>query len=120
MSIVRCYVQLVGRLTDEVARSNLCTRHRHAHHYVLSYVLVAAPSIVLYGLVSSCIVVYRARGGAVGRGVLFYYELTPSTIRRDGDDAIVIFRVSGVWTVQGWSHNMTDTKIQEFSMDSQI
>ena len=30
---------------------------------------------------------------------LFYYELTPSAIRRDGDDAIVIFRVAGVWTV---------------------
>jgi hypothetical protein len=56
----------------------------------------------------------------VGRGVLFYYELTPSAIRREGDDAIVISRVAGVWTVQEWSHNMTDTKIQEFSMDSQI
>jgi hypothetical protein len=52
--------------------------------------------------------------------VLFYSELTPSAIRRDGDDAIVIFRVAGVWTVQEWSHNMTNTKIQEFSMDSQI
>jgi hypothetical protein len=33
------------------------------------------------------------------RGVLLYYELTPSAIGRDGDDAIVIFRVAGVWTV---------------------
>jgi hypothetical protein len=55
--------------------------------------------------------VQRARGGAVGRGVLLYYELTPSAIRRDGDDAIIIFRVAGVWTVQEWSHNMTNTKI---------
>ena len=57
-----------------------------------------------------------ARGGVVGRGVLFYSELMPFGIRRDGDG--VIFRVAGVWTVQEWSHNMTDTKIQEFSVGS--
>ena len=39
-------------------------------------------------------------------------ELTPSAIRRDGDDVIVVIRVAGVWTVQEWSHNMTDTKIR--------
>ena len=62
----------------------------------------------------------RACGGAIGQGVLLYFELTPSAIRRDGDDAIVIFGVVGVWTVQEWSHNITDTKIREFLMDSEI
>jgi hypothetical protein len=52
--------------------------------------------------------------------VLLYIELTLSAIRRDGDDVIVNFRVAGVWAVQEWSHNMTDTKILEFSIDSQI
>lgn len=60
----------------------------------------------------------RACGGAIGRGVLLYFELTPSATRRDGDDVIVNFRVAGVWIVQEWPHNMTDTKILEFSMDS--
>jgi hypothetical protein len=62
----------------------------------------------------------RARGGAVGREVQLYFELTPSAIRRDGDDVVVYFRVAGVWTVQEWLYNMTDTKILEFSMDSQF
>jgi hypothetical protein len=62
----------------------------------------------------------REHGGAVVRRVLLYIELTPSATRRDGDDMIVNFRVAGVWTVQEWSHNMIDTKILEFSMDSQI
>jgi hypothetical protein len=62
----------------------------------------------------------KTRGGAVGQRVLLYFELTPSAIRRDGDDAIAIFVVAGVWTVQEWSHNMTDTKIRDFLMDSQI
>jgi hypothetical protein len=35
----------------------------------------------------------------IGRGVLFYYELTPSAMRRDGDDAILIFRAAGAWDV---------------------
>jgi len=55
---------------------------------------------------------YRSRGPILLR--------INSAIRRDGDDAIVIFRVVGVWTVQEWSYNITDTKIQEFSVDSQI
>jgi hypothetical protein len=41
----------------------------------------------------------RSRGPIILR-----IELTLSTIRRDGDDAIVIFRVAGLWTVQEWSH----------------
>jgi hypothetical protein len=57
----------------------------------------------LKGVKSSC--------GAIGRGVLLYFELTPSVIGRDGDDVIVNFRVTGVWTIQEWSHNMTNTKI---------
>ncbi|ELR09113.1 hypothetical protein GMDG_03693 [Pseudogymnoascus destructans 20631-21] len=64
--------------------------------------------------------VIRVRGDAVARGVLLYFELTPSAIRRDSDDMIVNFRVARVWSVQEWSHNTTDTKIQEFSMVSQI
>mgnify|MGYP001603146372 CR=1 FL=1 len=59
----------------------------------------------------------KARGGAVGRGVLLCVELTSSAIRRDGDDVIVNFRVAGVWAVHEWSHNMISTKILEFSMD---
>jgi hypothetical protein len=43
--------------------------------------------------------------------------LLPSAIRRDGDNAIVIFRIDGVLTVQEWSHNTTDIKIQEYSID---
>ena len=35
----------------------------------------------------------KTRGGAVGRRILLYFELTPSAIRRDGDDAIIIFIV---------------------------
>ena len=62
----------------------------------------------------------RVRGDAIARGVLLYFELTPSAIRRDSDDVIVNFRVAGVWPVQEWSHNMTDTKILEFSIDLQI
>jgi hypothetical protein len=58
--------------------------------------------------------------GAIGQGVLLYYELTPSAIRRDDDDSIVIFRVAEVQTVQGWLHDMTNTKIREFSIDSEI
>ena len=42
----------------------------------------------------------RARDGAVGRGVLLYFELMLSATRRDGDDVIVNFRVAGVWIVQ--------------------
>ena len=53
-------------------------------------------------------------------GVLFYSKLTPSAIRRDSNNAIVIFRIAGVQTVQKQSHNITNTKIQEFSIDSQI
>lgn len=52
----------------------------------------------------------RARGGAIGREALLYFDLMPSVIRRDGDDAIGNFRVAGLWTIQEWSHNMTDTK----------
>jgi hypothetical protein len=44
----------------------------------------------------------------------------PFAIRRNGDDVIIIFRVNGVWTVQGWLYNMIDTKIWEFSIDAQI
>jgi len=33
-----------------------CTRHRHAHHYASSYILVAAHSIVLHGLGWSSII----------------------------------------------------------------
>ena len=29
----------------------------------------------------------------------WYFELTPSAIRRNSDDVIVNFRVAGVWTV---------------------
>jgi hypothetical protein len=29
-------------------------------------------------------------------GVLFYSELTPSATRRDGDDAIIIFRINRI------------------------
>ncbi|KFY92679.1 hypothetical protein V500_04080 [Pseudogymnoascus sp. VKM F-4518 (FW-2643)] len=43
--------------------------------------------------------VQRARGGATGRGVLLYFELTPSAIRRNGDDVIVNFRVAEVLSV---------------------
>ena len=39
-----------------------------------------------------------------------YFDLTPSAFRRVGDDAIGNFRVAGVWTVQEWSHNITNTK----------
>ena len=51
--------------------------------------------------------------------VLFYSELMHSAIRGDDDDTIVIFRLAGVLTVQEWSHDMVDTKIQKFSADSQ-
>jgi hypothetical protein len=67
--------------------------------------------------------VIRVRDDAVARGVLLYFELTPSAIRRDSDDVMVNFRVTwlaGVWSVQEWSHNTTGTKILEFSIDSQI
>lgn len=30
------------------------------------------------------------------RGVLFYYELIPSAIRHDNDDAFIIFRIAAV------------------------
>jgi hypothetical protein len=52
--------------------------------------------------------------------VLLYYELTPFAIRREGDDAIVIFGATGVWTIQEWSHNMTDINIREFSINLEI
>jgi hypothetical protein len=44
--------------------------------------------------------VIRVRGDTVARGVLLYFELTPSAIRRDGDNVIVNFEVAGVWSVQ--------------------
>ena len=45
----------------------------------------------------------------------------PSAIGRDDDDDVIVnFRLAGVWTVQEWLYNITDTKIREFSMDSQI
>lgn len=28
----------------------------------------------------------------------------PSAIRRDDDDAIVTFKIAGVWTASEWSH----------------
>jgi hypothetical protein len=62
----------------------------------------------------------RVRGNAVARGVLLYFELTPSAIRCDSDDVTVNSRVARIWTIQEWSHNTTNTKILEFSMDSQI
>lgn len=52
-------------------------------------------------------------GGAMDREVLLYFELTPSVIRSDGDDVIVIFRVAGIWTVQELSCNMTNAIIQD-------
>jgi hypothetical protein len=64
--------------------------------------------------------VIRVRGDAVARGVLLYYELTPSAIRRDSNDMIVNFRVAGVSSVQEWSHNVTNKKILDFSIDLQI
>jgi hypothetical protein len=54
------------------------------------------------------------------RGLIILRIDTPSAIRRDDDDSIVIFRVAGVQTVQGWPHDMTNTKIREFSIDSEI
>jgi hypothetical protein len=33
------------------------------------------------------------------QGVLIYYELTAFAVRRDGEDAIVIFEVAAGWTV---------------------
>ena len=50
--------------------AHCCTRHRHAHHYALSYVLVVALSIVLYRRVSSCIVVHTAVFAVVATGNL--------------------------------------------------
>lgn len=39
-------------------------------------------------------------GGSIGRGVLLQHDRRLSTIRREGDDAIVIFRVAGARSVQ--------------------
>jgi hypothetical protein len=61
--------------------------------------------------------VIRVCGDTAAGGVLLYFELTPSAIRRNGDDVTVNFRVAGVWAVQEWLRNMTDTKILEFSED---
>lgn len=62
----------------------------------------------------------RARGGAIDRGVLLYFELTPSATRRDGDDVIVNIGIARVWTVKRGLHDINNTKIGEFSTDSQI
>ena len=35
-------------------------------------------------------------------------------IRRNNDGVIVNSRVARIWTVQKWSHNMTNTKILDF------
>ena len=36
----------------------------------------------------------RAHSSTIGQGVLLYYELTLSIIRRDSDNTIIIFRVT--------------------------
>jgi len=38
----------------------------------------------------------KACSGAVGEGVVLYFELMSLAIKRDGDDVIVIIRASGV------------------------
>jgi hypothetical protein len=55
----------------------------------------------------------------VGRGVLLQHDGRLSAIRREGDDAIVIFGVARARSVQDWAHNMTDTKPRQNSMRSQ-
>ena len=55
-----------------------------------------------------------------GQKSYFYSELASSAIRREGDDAMVNFRIDRIQTVQEWSHNITNTKLQEFSVDLQI
>ncbi len=52
--------------------------------------------------------------------VLLYSEITTPIHRRDGDDTIMIFGAARVWTVQKWSHNMTNTRTREFLADLQI
>ena len=58
-------------------------------------------------------------GGAVGRVVLLQHERRLSAIRREGDDAIVIFGAVGARSVQDWACNMADAKLREKSMRSQ-
>ncbi len=49
----------------------------------------------------------------MGQGVLLQHEERLSAIRREGDDAIIIFGVAGARGVQDCAHNMTDTKPRE-------
>ena len=46
----------------------------------------------------------------MGRGVLLQHERRLSAIRRESDDAIVIFGGAGAGSVQERAHNTTDTK----------